>query len=111
MSERTTPVSVEVPGKAAPRPFTAVQWFLGVSVAAYFLQRTVITAADLQEAFGVDTQAVSRHWWSIVTYPFVHAGVWTLALNLYTLWFFAPRLEARWGTRRSEEHTSELQSH
>jgi membrane associated rhomboid family serine protease len=99
VSERTTTASVGAPGTAAPRTTTAVQWFVGLSVAMYFLQRTVITAADLQQAFGVDAQAVGRHWWSIVTYPFVHASFATLALNLYLLWLFAPRLESRWGTR------------
>jgi membrane associated rhomboid family serine protease len=82
-----------------PGTTSVVRWGIGLTLALYFLQRTVVTAADLQQAFGVDAGATARHWWSIVTYPFVHAGFWELALNLYTLWVFGTRLEARWGSR------------
>ena len=37
--------------------------------------------------------------WQFVTYMFLHAGGWHLAMNMLMLWFFAPRLEHRWGTR------------
>ncbi len=99
MSERTTTATRGARETAAPRTTTAVQWVLGVSLAMYFVQLTLLKASDLQQMFGVDAQAVGRHWWSVGTYLFVHAGFWSLALNLYTLWLFGPRLEARWGTR------------
>ena len=38
-------------------------------------------------------------WWTLVTYMFVHAGLWHLAFNMFTLWMFGPRVEQVWGTR------------
>lgn len=36
--------------------------------------------------------------WSVVTYMFLHAGVWHLLFNMLALYFFGPRLEARLGS-------------
>jgi membrane associated rhomboid family serine protease len=36
--------------------------------------------------------------WQFVTYMFLHAGVGHLLMNMLMLWFFAPRLERRWGS-------------
>ena len=35
--------------------------------------------------------------WTIVTYMFLHAGVWHLVFNMLALYFFGPRLEVRLG--------------
>lgn len=35
--------------------------------------------------------------WSVVTYMFLHAGVWHLLFNMLALYFFGPRLETRLG--------------
>jgi membrane associated rhomboid family serine protease len=43
---------------------------------------------------------VAGHWWSLLTYPFVHGGLLHLGLNLYALAAFGPRVEQAWGTRR-----------
>ena len=37
--------------------------------------------------------------WTLVTYAFVHAGVWHLLGNMLMLFFFGPPLEERWGSR------------
>jgi rhomboid family protein len=37
--------------------------------------------------------------WQFVTYMFMHATPFHLLMNMVVLWFFAPRLEHRWGTR------------
>lgn len=76
----------------------AVRWLIGVSVALHFLQLTVIQPEDLQLALGFRTSAIASHWWTVATYMFVHGGFWHLALNMYTLWIFGPRLEAAWST-------------
>lgn len=36
--------------------------------------------------------------WTIVTYMFVHAGIWHILFNMLALFFFGPRLEARLGS-------------
>jgi len=38
--------------------------------------------------------------WQIITYAFLHAGIWHLALNMFGLWMFGARLESMWGPRR-----------
>lgn len=38
--------------------------------------------------------------WSVVTYMFLHAGVWHLLFNMLALYFFGPRVEARLGSRQ-----------
>ena len=35
--------------------------------------------------------------WTVITYMFLHAGLWHLAFNMLALYFFGPRLEARLG--------------
>lgn len=37
--------------------------------------------------------------WTVLTYSFVHAGIWHLLGNLLVLFFFGPPLESRWGSR------------
>lgn len=37
--------------------------------------------------------------WGVVTYMFVHAGLWHLAINMLVLFFFGAPLEGRWGSR------------
>ena len=37
--------------------------------------------------------------WQFVTYMFVHVEIMHLVFNMLALWFFAPPLEERWGTK------------
>lgn len=37
--------------------------------------------------------------WTLVTYAFLHSGLWHLLLNMLMLFFFGPPVEARWGGR------------
>ncbi|GJG85992.1 hypothetical protein tb265_11730 [Gemmatimonadetes bacterium T265] len=88
-------------GQAVP---PAVLWLVVANVAVAFLQLTV--QRDLPELLGFAGGTVAATaaplggaWWTAFTYMFVHAGFWHLALNLYTLWVFGPRLERAWGTK------------
>jgi membrane associated rhomboid family serine protease len=38
--------------------------------------------------------------WTIVTYMFLHAGFWHVFFNMFSLFFFGPRLELELGGRR-----------
>ena len=81
-----------------PRLTPAVQWLIAINVAIYFLQLTVVGAQNMLPALGFQAHDLSRSWWTIVTYMFVHAGFWHLALNMYTLYLFGPRVEHAWST-------------
>ena len=40
------------------------------------------------------------HPWTIITYMFVHGGMWHILFNMVTLGFFGPRVEAQLGGRQ-----------
>ncbi|MCC6318130.1 MAG: rhomboid family intramembrane serine protease [Gemmatimonadaceae bacterium] len=75
-----------------------VQWLIAINVAIYFLQLTVVGAPNMLGALGFQAGDFSQSWWTIGTYMFVHAGFWHLALNMYTLYVFGPRVERSWST-------------
>ena len=37
--------------------------------------------------------------WQLVSYMFLHAGIFHILFNMLTLWMFGVELERRWGTR------------
>jgi membrane associated rhomboid family serine protease len=92
----------ESPSLTSQRPSrfgVAVAWLLGLNIAVYFLQVTVVSPSDMFAALGFhsrDLGSIGRAWWTIGTYMFVHGGFWHLALSVYTLWLFGPRVEAVW---------------
>ena len=38
--------------------------------------------------------------WQLVTYMFLHAGIWHILFNMFALWMFGCDLERAWGRRR-----------
>lgn len=95
MSPQQSSSAASLPRRFGP----AVAWLLGLNVVVYFLQVTVVSPADMFAALGFharDLSALGRAWWTIGTYMFVHGNFWHLALNMYTLWLFGPRVEAAW---------------
>jgi membrane associated rhomboid family serine protease len=80
----------------SPRITPVVQWLIAINVAIYFLQLTVVGADNMQQALGFHIADLSKSWWTIATYMFVHGGFWHLAFNMYTLFLFGPRVEQAW---------------
>jgi membrane associated rhomboid family serine protease len=86
-----------------------VQWLLLINAALYLAQQIyfgpllawlALWPQGLVDAGGL-TQGVPRFWpWQLVTYGFLHGGLWHLVLNMYALWLFGTRLESLWGPRR-----------
>ena len=99
MSEDVPVYEERSPDESAPRLMSAVQWLIAVNVFVYFVQLTVLKPGDVQGALGFQTKDLGHQWWTIGTYMFVHGGFWHLALNMYTLWLFGPRVERKWGAR------------
>ena len=82
---------------------SGVKWLLIVNTAVFVL------TSLLGPRFGADIRilelapiAVVQHFaiWQLVTYLFLHGGVWHLVFNMLTLWMFGTPLERDWGTRR-----------
>jgi membrane associated rhomboid family serine protease len=82
-----------------PRITPAVQWLIAINVAIFFLQATVLGPDFVQNALAFEVRDLTTHPWTIVTYMFVHAGFWHLALNMWMLWVFGPRVEQAWNPR------------
>ena len=99
MSEESPTYEVVPQDQPAPRAATAVQWLIAINVAVYFFQLTLFSPSDAQSVLGFHTKDLGHQWWTIGTYMFVHGGFLHLALNMYTLWIFGPRVEAKWGSR------------
>lgn len=78
----------------------AVQWLIALNVLVYFVQLTSpMGTADAAAWLGLSSAGFPAHWWTIVTYMFVHAGFAHIATNMIMLWMFGPRVERSFGTR------------
>jgi membrane associated rhomboid family serine protease len=82
-----------------PRLTPVVQLLIALNAAILFLQWTLVSNADLFALLGFQGGSLQRTLWSTVTYSFVHYGLWHLAVNMYALFAFGPRLEVTMGTR------------
>ncbi|MFH0793829.1 MAG: rhomboid family intramembrane serine protease [bacterium] len=84
---------------------TAVKWVLYINVGVFLAFHIPLLIFKLQTPFivlfsEIPACLIGRYFiWQTVTYMFIHVDPWHLLFNLLGLWFFAPRLESRWGTR------------
>jgi membrane associated rhomboid family serine protease len=77
---------------------SAVYWLIGLCVAVYFVQATLVGDANMANWLGYASGDLqSRSLWTLATYMFVHGGLMHLLLNMWTLWLFGPRVERTWG--------------
>ena len=76
-----------------------VQVLLAINIAVAFLEATIVQPTELETLFGFRAAPIADSWWTAFSYMFLHAGLWHLAMNMYTLWIFGPRLEHLWGAR------------
>lgn len=77
----------------------AVQWLIAANVGVFFLQVTLFGGNTVFGALGLDPSKFPAEWWTIVSYMFVHGGLWHIAFNMLSLWMFGPRIESLWGAR------------
>jgi len=83
----------------ARRLTPAVQVLIAINAAILFLQWTIVSSSDVFTVLGFQDGSLERTLWSAVTYSFAHYGFWHLAVNMYALFAFGPRLESAMGTR------------
>src|SRR5438477_1615198 len=81
-----------------------IKWLLIVNTAVFiiwsFASRGVQLAVLDYLALSPAGTLKSLEIWQLVTYLFLHGGVWHLVFNMLTLWMFGTPLEQSWGTRR-----------
>jgi membrane associated rhomboid family serine protease len=82
-----------------PRITPVVKTLIAINVVIAFLGATIVQPSELESMFAFRSGPLADTWWSAFTYMFLHAGLWHLAMNMYTLWLFGPRLEHVWGAR------------
>ena len=46
------------------------------------------------------TLGLSLQVWRLITYQFLHGGLWHIILNMWALYMFGPTLERQWGSKR-----------
>ena len=87
-------LSIGPPGPVPP----VVKALIAVNIGVHIL--THLTSADgAIQAFALIPTRVLGHFeiWRLLTYQFLHAGAWHVALNMLMLWMFGSELEQRWG--------------
>ena len=82
-----------------PRMTPAVQWLIAANIGVFFLQVTLFGGDTVFGALGLDPSRFPAEWWAVISYMFVHGGVWHIAFNMLSLWMFGPRIENIWGPR------------
>ncbi len=88
-------------GGGAPR-LSVTPWvgILLIANAVVFLITVVVGPGRMFDLFAFSPARVVVQPWAMVTYMFMHAGLWHLLMNLLFIFFFGPPLEARWGSDR-----------
>lgn len=78
--------------------------FLVIINAVVFLLYTVITPLEgfIFSWFSLypATLGLSLQVWRLITYQFLHGGLWHIIFNMWALWMFGPALERHWGSKR-----------
>src|SRR5580700_2827228 len=81
-----------------------VKWLLISNTVVFVLSYLAMQSGfgNIFGPFALVPRLVVFHFaiWELVTYLFLHGGVWHLLFNMLTLWMFGVTLERDWGTRR-----------
>ncbi len=88
-------------------PFTRwVKRLILIYAAVYFLQVALGSFAPSAEGyfeafFGLVPAFVVHGWlWQLVTYSFLHGGLFHILFNALTLWMFGSQFESDWGSKQ-----------
>jgi len=86
-----------------------VQMLLVINIGMFLLQlytgsiglieTLALWPLDSGAGFVLDQARPGFQLWQLLSYSFLHGNLLHLLLNMYALWLFGPRLEARWGLR------------
>ncbi|HEX6879827.1 MAG TPA: rhomboid family intramembrane serine protease, partial [Terriglobales bacterium] len=85
-------------------PFTyAVKWLVIINCAVYVLMLLsaglgFASIPAINQALGlVPRYVVHGAVWQVITYSFIHGGLFHLLFNMLTLWMFGSQFEMDWG--------------
>src|SRR6201987_3650765 len=77
---------------------TAIKALIAINV-LMFVATAIAPSLQLQLGLVPMWVVHERRVWQLVTYMFVHAGVFHILFNMLALWMFGTELERVWGTR------------
>ena len=84
-----------------PQITPAVKWLLIINIAVFFVQ---ILGADtfLVTWFSIFpvSLSVALQLWRLITYQFLHGGLFHILFNMLGLFFLGPALERHWGSKK-----------
>ena len=69
-----------------------------IANALVFLVSVAVGRDLVFDLFAFSPSRLASRPWGMVTYMFLHAGLWHLLMNLLFIFFFGPPLEERWGS-------------
>ena len=91
-------------GFAFPRWTPAVKVLIISCIIAFFLKifDSVAGGPLFTQKFGLTPSNVTNNFylWQLVTYIFLHDGMFHILFNMLGLWMFGSELESLWGTRQ-----------
>lgn len=68
----------------------------GLPMSAYFFNYFALQTTNFSFSF-----AENSFWpWQLLTFQFMHGGLWHLFFNMFAIWMFGIELENSWGSRR-----------
>jgi membrane associated rhomboid family serine protease len=73
---------------------------LAINAVVLLLQQTIFTSDYLGQLLSFDSSLVLQRPWTLITYMFVHGGIFHLAANSLALFVFGPSVERRFGSPR-----------
>jgi membrane associated rhomboid family serine protease len=96
---RRYPATSTFASSFGPGPLTpAIKLLIAVNVAAFLV--TLIVPAVTQPLGLRPADFVERlYLWQLVTYMFLHGGIFHILFNMLALWMFGVELERMWGSR------------
>ncbi len=80
----------------------AIKWLLIANAFMFLMPRVLLTDLDLFHRYlGLVPAYVwgKGYIWQLVTYMFLHGGLWHILMNMFILWMFGSELERTWGSR------------
>ena len=80
--------------------FQVTPWvkILLIANAVVFLVTVAVGTGPVFDLFAFTPSRLLARPWGMLTYMFVHAGLWHLLMNLLFIYFFGPPLESKWGS-------------
>lgn len=90
--------------------YEGIRYSFGGALTPFVKYTIIISAASFllgsfvpywKTAFGLTPSMVTGHFtvWQVVTYMYMHGGLWHILFNMFALWMFGGELERTWGTR------------